>query len=58
VVHVISRPRATWSGERGRINASLLDRHLPADLRGVEFFICAKPVMHLAHRSYVGLIPF
>jgi predicted ferric reductase len=43
VVHVLSRPSANWDGERGRIGKELLDRHLPADLRGFEFFVCASP---------------
>jgi 3-phenylpropionate/trans-cinnamate dioxygenase ferredoxin reductase subunit len=43
VVHVLSAPSADWDGERGRIGKELLDRHLPADLRGFEFFVCASP---------------
>jgi 3-phenylpropionate/trans-cinnamate dioxygenase ferredoxin reductase subunit len=43
VVHVLSAPPADWDGERGRIGKELLDRHLPADLRGFEFFVCASP---------------
>ena len=41
VVHVISRPSAQWTGERGRIDAALLDRHLPLERRSLEYFICA-----------------
>jgi predicted ferric reductase len=41
VVHVISRPSAQWNGERGRVDAGLLDRHLPLERRSLEYFICA-----------------
>jgi predicted ferric reductase len=43
VVHVLSAPSEGWMGERGRISPELLERHLPADLRGYEFFVCASP---------------
>jgi predicted ferric reductase len=43
VVHVLSAPAPGWVGERGRICRALLDRHLPADMRGYEFFVCASP---------------
>jgi predicted ferric reductase len=43
VVHVLSAPTAGWTGERGRIRKDVLDRHLPADLRGWEFFVCGSP---------------
>jgi len=43
VVHVLSAPSEDWTGERGRICKELLERHLPADLRGYEFFVCASP---------------
>ena len=41
VVHVISRPSPQWTGERGRIDADLLDRHLPLERRSLEYFVCA-----------------
>jgi predicted ferric reductase len=41
VVHVISRPSGQWNGERGRIDAEVLDRHLPLERRSLEYFICA-----------------
>jgi predicted ferric reductase len=41
VVHVISRPSDQWNGERGRVDAGLLDRHLPLERRSLEYFICA-----------------
>lgn len=39
--HVVSRPSDQWTGERGRIDAALLDRHLPLERRSLEYFICA-----------------
>jgi predicted ferric reductase len=41
VVHVISRPADQWTGERGRVDAGLLDRHLPLERRSLQYFICA-----------------
>ncbi len=40
VVRVLSAPPPDWTGERGRIDRSLLDRHLPADLRGWQVLVC------------------
>jgi predicted ferric reductase len=45
IVHVISRPSDQWTGERGRIEADLLDRHLPLERRSLEYFICARGEM-------------
>ncbi len=42
VVLVLSSPPPDWTGERGRINAGVLDRHLPADVRGWEFMVCGS----------------
>jgi predicted ferric reductase len=42
VVLVLSAPQPDWSGERGRVNAGVLDRHLPRDVRGWEFMICGS----------------
>jgi len=45
VVHVISRPSETWTGERGRIDGALLDRHLPEHRKSLQYFICAREEM-------------
>jgi ferredoxin-NADP reductase len=45
VVHVISRPSEQWTGERGRIDAALFDRHLPLERRSLQYFICAREDM-------------
>jgi ferredoxin-NADP reductase len=42
VVHVLSNPGPDWAGERGRISAVVLERHLPMDLRGFQFFVCGS----------------
>lgn len=40
VIHVVSRPSDGWQGERGRIDADLLRRHLPAGCQRMQYFIC------------------
>jgi predicted ferric reductase len=42
LVLVLSSPPPDWAGERGRINAGVLDRHLPADARGWQFMVCGS----------------
>ena len=42
VVHVISRPSEQWTGERGRVDTALLDRHLPVERRSLQYFVCAR----------------
>jgi predicted ferric reductase len=41
IVHVISRPSDQWTGDRGRVDSDLLDRHLPLERRSLEYFVCA-----------------
>lgn len=45
VIHVISRCSPAWPGERGRIDAELLDRHLPQHRSALQYFICAREEM-------------
>jgi predicted ferric reductase len=40
VVHVVEEPPAGWQGERGRIDADLLRRHLSVGLQRMQYFIC------------------
>ncbi|HEX7032964.1 MAG TPA: Rieske 2Fe-2S domain-containing protein [Nitrososphaera sp.] len=41
-----SSQRTTWTGERGRIDKSMLDRHLTDDeIRNAIFYICGPPGM-------------
>lgn len=43
VVPILSDPPSGWTGERGRIRASLINRHLPADVRRWQFTVCGPP---------------
>lgn len=45
VVHVLDEPPVPWQGETGRIDAGLLDRHLPADRNLLHYFICGPEAM-------------
>jgi predicted ferric reductase len=45
VVHVLTAPPAGWRGETGLIDAPLLGRHLPSDVRRAEVFLCGPPPM-------------
>ena len=54
VVHAISRPSDQWSGERGRIDTGLLDRHLPLERRSLQYFVCAGGPMVSAVEEALG----
>jgi predicted ferric reductase len=43
IVHVLSKPSDGWAGERGRLTAALMNRHLPVDLTRWDFFLCGAP---------------
>jgi predicted ferric reductase len=45
VIYVLSKPSADWSGERGHIDAALLERLLPEQRDGLQFFICGPEAM-------------
>ena len=45
VVHVLSRAHDGWAGERGRVDAELLARVLPAGSRERTFLVCGPPAM-------------
>jgi predicted ferric reductase len=46
LVHVLADPPPGWAGERGRIDAALLARHLPKPYADHEYFICGpNPMM-------------
>jgi predicted ferric reductase len=46
LVHVLADPPQGWTGERGRIDAALLTRHLPKPYAEHEHFICGpNPMM-------------
>jgi predicted ferric reductase len=43
VVPILSDPDPDWEGERGRLRAEIVDRHLPADVRRWQFAVCGPP---------------
>jgi predicted ferric reductase len=56
VVHVLEAPPEGWQGERGFVNAEILNRHLPAerDKNAYETFICGpKPMMDAVETALV-----
>jgi predicted ferric reductase len=53
-VPVLEEPPPDWQGERGRVTAALLDRHLPPDRHARHYFVCGPEPMtqaieHLLH---------
>ncbi len=52
IVHVLSRPGPTWTGERGHLDADTLRRHLPAEYAALEYFVCgSEPLMEAAEHA-------
>ena len=45
VVPVLSAPSGSWTGERGRLRTDVLRRHLPADVRGWQCYVCGPDAM-------------
>jgi len=45
IVHVLSRAEDDWQGESGRIDATLLSRHLPAQFQRYEYLLCGSSRM-------------
>src|SRR5262249_8089861 len=45
VVHVLVKPPAGRTGEKGFINAEVLERHLPPPYHNHEYFICGPDAM-------------
>lgn len=45
IVFVLEEPGEDWPGERGRISADLLRRHLPPQFRRYGYFLCGPPAM-------------
>jgi predicted ferric reductase len=54
VIHVLENPPDGWSGERGFINAEVLERHLPPPYAEHEYFICGPGVMMDAIEKALG----
>jgi predicted ferric reductase len=46
VVHVVERPPGEWTGESGWVDEDLLERTLPREMPGIEYFVCGpEPMM-------------
>lgn len=45
IVHVLADPEPGWSGERGFIDAALLERRLPQEQIVRNYFVCGPPPM-------------
>jgi ferredoxin-NADP reductase len=45
IVHVLEKPPAGWTGEKGFINADMLARHLRPPFADHEYYICGPDVM-------------
>jgi predicted ferric reductase len=55
IVYVLSNPTPDWTGERGHINAELLQRYLPQERAQLRFFICGPgPMMDSAELAALG----
>lgn len=48
VVYVLSAPPPDWQGERGRVDAELLRRHLPEPREQLQYFVCGPDPMMTA----------
>jgi predicted ferric reductase len=56
VVHVLTEPTPGWEGEVGFIDAALLRRQLPYDLRAADVFVCGpRPMLTAALGGLEGL---
>ena len=48
VVHVLATGHPGWEGDVGFITTDILRRHLPADVRGLQAYVCGPPPMMAA----------
>lgn len=58
IVHVLESPPEGWGGEKGFVNAEILERHLPAERipNGIEIFICGPdPMMDAVEKALIQL---
>lgn len=49
IVYVLEQPSASWSGEKGFIDAGMLCRHLPMQYRRFQYFICGPTPLDGCH---------
>lgn len=60
VVHVLESPPQGWTGETGFITAQVIERHLPSQYRGFQYFVCGpRPMVDAMESalSAVGVTP-
>lgn len=56
VVHVLLEPPPGWQGETGYVDSAVLARHLPAEVAGLQCYVCGPNAMiRLAEQSLVAL---
>lgn len=56
VVHVIEHPPPEWEGERGRVDANVLRRHLPPAANRWQYFACGpNPMMDAVEHALLAL---
>lgn len=58
VIHVLESPPQDWSGEKGFVNAAILERNLPTERtpNKVEIFICGPgPMMNAVEKALTQL---
>jgi len=48
VVHVLSRPGRSWTGETGHVDGHKIIKYCGEDLKGKTFYICGPPPMRKA----------
>jgi len=56
LVLVLEAPPAGWTGERGRIDADLLHRYLPAQFKRYQYFMCGPPAMMDAVEGHLAAL--
>lgn len=45
VIHVLSQPDDSWTGEKGRLDLDKMRRFLPDDPAAAQYFICGSPTL-------------
>jgi 3-phenylpropionate/trans-cinnamate dioxygenase ferredoxin reductase subunit len=58
IVHVLESPSEDWTGEKGFVNAEILERNLPADRRPnwIEILICGPgPMMNAVEKALIQI---
>jgi len=52
IVYLLEHPPKDWPGESGFLSINILERHLPKNLRELDYFICGPvPMIQLAEKE-------